>query len=172
MIKKNIFLLLGFCVVSFNFIHGQINQGAFLVGGATYFNYNFPKGGSANSEFNISPNVGMFIVQDMAIGASVSYSAFNTGSSLSIAPYMRAYFKDYFFGQLQVGYGRTIMDLAGVATKTSGLIGEFQMGYTIFLTKQIAIDPALYYNFYMNGKKYYGSNVGMKLGFQIFLNHN
>lgn len=170
--KKNIYLIIGVCLFSFNVLHGQINQGAFLVGGATYFNYNFPKGGGANSEFNISPNAGLFIVPDMAIGASLSYSVFNNGSSLSVSPFMRAYFHDRFYGQLQVGYGRTNMDVAGVPTRTSGLIGEFEMGYTIFLTKQVAIDPAIYYNFYMNGDKYGGSNVGMKLGFQIFLNHD
>ena len=170
--KRNIFLAIGF-ITFISFIgKSQINQGAFLVGGSTYFNYNFPNGGGANSEFNFSPNAGVFIVDDMAIGASVSYSLVKGGSSLSISPFMRAYYNKNFYGQLQVGYGRTSMDVAGSTVTSSGLIGELDMGYTIFLTEQIAIDHALYYNFYMNGSKYGGSNLGFKLGFQIFLNHS
>jgi hypothetical protein len=106
----------------------------------------------------------------MAIGAAFSYRMFQGGSNLSISPFMRAYYKDNFYGQLQVGYGRTSMEVAGSPVTSSGLLGELNMGYTIFLTDQIALDPALYYNFYMNGSKYGGSNLGLKLGFQIFLN--
>jgi hypothetical protein len=165
--KRNIFLAIGF-ITFISFIgKSQINQGAFLVGGSTYFNYNIPNGGGANSIFNISPNAGVFIVDNMAIGASFSYNLVKGGSSLSIAPFMRAYYNKNFYGQLQVGYGRTV---ASSVLLSSGLTGELDMGYTIFLTDQIAIDPALYYNFYMNGSKYGGSNLGFKLGFQIFLN--
>jgi hypothetical protein len=165
--KRNILLAIGFfTLISFSG-KSQINQGAFLVGGSTYFNYNFPNGAKANSQFNFSPNAGIFIVENMAIGASFSYNLVKGGSSLSIAPFMRAYYNKNFYGQLQVGYGRTV---ASSVLLSSGLTGELDMGYTIFLTDQIAIDPALYYNFYMNGSKYGGSNLGFKLGFQIFLN--
>lgn len=165
--KRNIFLAIGFFTLISFIGKSQINQGAFLVGGSTYFNYNIPKGGGANSMFNISPNAGVFIVDNMAIGASFSYNLVKGGSSLSITPFMRAYYNKNFYGQLQVGYGRTV---ASSVLLSSGLTGELDMGYTIFLTDQIAIDPALYYNFYMNGSKYGGSNLGFKLGFQIFLN--
>ena len=165
--KRNIFLAIGFFSLISFIGKSQINQGAFLVGGSTYFNYNIPNGGGANSIFNISPNAGVFIVDNMAIGASFSYNLVKGGSSLSIAPFMRAYYNKNFYGQLQVGYGRTV---ASSVLLSSGLTGELDMGYTIFLTDQIAIDPALYYNFYMNGSKYGGSNLGFKLGFQIFLN--
>jgi hypothetical protein len=165
--KRNILLAIGFFTLISFFGKSQINQGAFLVGGSTYFNYNIPNGGGANSVFNISPNAGVFIVDNMAIGASFSYNLVKGGSSLSIAPFMRAYYNKNFYGQLQVGYGRTV---ASSVLLSSGLTGELDMGYTIFLTDQIAIDPALYYNFYMNGSKYGGSNLGFKLGFQIFLN--
>ena len=165
--KRNIFLAIGFFTLISFIGKSQINQGAFLVGGSTYFNYNIPNGGGANSVFNISPNAGVFIVDNMAMGASFSYNLVKGGSSLSIAPFMRAYYNKNFYGQLQVGYGRTV---ASSVLLSSGLTGELDMGYTIFLTDQIAIDPALYYNFYMNGSKYGGSNLGFKLGFQIFLN--
>ena len=168
--KRNILVAIGFfTLISFT-AKSQINQGAFLIGGSTYFNYNIPNGAKANSEFNFSPNAGVFIVENMAIGAAFSYRMFQGGSNLSIAPFMRAYYKDNFYGQLQVGYGRTSMEVAGSPVTSSGLLGELNMGYTIFLTDQIALDPALYYNFYMNGSKYGGSNLGLKLGFQIFLN--
>jgi hypothetical protein len=165
--KRNILLAIGFFTLISFIGKSQINQGAILAGGSTYFNYNIPNGGGANSVFNISPNAGFFIVENMAIGASFSYNLVKGGSSLSIAPFMRAYYNKNFYGQLQVGYGRTV---ASSVLLSSGLTGELDMGYTIFLTDQIAIDPALYYNFYMNGSKYGGSNLGFKLGFQIFLN--
>jgi hypothetical protein len=81
---------------------------------------------------------------------------------------MRAYYKENFYGQLQVGFGRSSFEVAG--TTTSGLNTELDLGYTIFLTDNIALDPALYYNFYTNGSEYGGSNLGMKIGFQLFLN--
>lgn len=167
--KRNIFLTIGFFTLLSFSGKSQINQGAVLIGGSTYFNYNIPNGGGANSQFNISPNGGVFIVENMAIGASISYSLMKSGSSLSVAPFMRAYYNKNFYGQLQVGYGRTV---ASSVVLSSGLSSELDMGYTIFLTDQIALDPALYYNFYMNGSKYGGSNLGFKLGFQLFLNYN
>jgi hypothetical protein len=168
--KRNILLAIGFfTLISFSG-KSQINQGAVLIGGSTYFNYNFPNGAKANSQFNFSPNAGVFIVENMAIGASFSYQVIQGGSSLSIAPFMRAYYKDNFYGQLQVGYGRTSMSVGGSTVTSSGLNSELDLGYTIFLSDQIALDPALYYNFYMNGSKYGGSNLGLKLGFQIFFN--
>jgi hypothetical protein len=170
--KRNIFLAVGFISLFSFFGKGQINQGAFLVGGSTYFNYNIPKGGSGNSMFNISPNAGVFIVENMAIGAALDLSLANGSSNLSIAPFMRAYYKNQFYGQLQVGYGRYSSNFGGGSPSSyTGFRTAFDLGYTIFLTDQIAIDPALYYNFYMNSGKYGGSNLGMKLGFQIFLNH-
>ena len=168
--KKKVIALVGMVVLSSSALFGQIEQGTFMVGGNAYFNYSFPSGVKATSDLNISPNAGVFIVDNMAIGATMMFNSFKGGSSFSVAPFMRAYYKENFYGQLQVGFGRSSFEVAGTKTTTSGLNTELDMGYTIFLTDNIALDPALYYNFYTDGSKYGGSNLGMKIGFQLFLN--
>ena len=168
--KKKIFALVGVIALSSATLYSQIEQGTFMLGGDAYFNYKFPSGVKASSDLNFSPKVGFFIVDNMAIGASMSFNSFKGGSSFSVAPFMRAYYKENFYGQLQVGFGRSSFEVAGTTTTTSGLNTELDLGYTIFLTDNIALDPALYYNFYTNASKYGGSNLGMKIGFQLFLN--
>jgi hypothetical protein len=168
--KKKIIALVGIITLSSSALFSQIEQGTFMIGGNAYFNYSFPSGVKASSDLNISPNAGFFIVDNMAIGASMMFNSFKGGSSFSVAPFMRAYYKENFYGQLQVGFGRSSFEVAGTTTTTSGLNTELDLGYTIFLTDNIALDPALYYNFYTNGSEYGGSNLGMKIGFQLFLN--
>jgi len=168
--KKKIIALVGMIALSTSSLFSQIEQGTVMLGGDAYFNYSFPSGVKASSTLNISPIVGFFIVDNMAIGATMTFNSIKGGSNFLIAPFMRAYYKDNFYGQLQVGYGRSSFDVAGNTTTTSGLNTELDLGYTIFLTDNIALDPALYYNFYTSGSKYGGSNLGMKIGFQLFLN--
>ena len=168
--KKKIVALVGMMALSTSSLFSQIEQGTVMLGGDAYFNYGFPSGVKASSTLNISPKAGFFIVDNMAIGATMTFNSIKGGSNFLIAPFMRAYYKGNFYSQLQVGYGRSSFDVAGVTTKTSGLNTELDMGYTIFLTDNIALDPALYYNFYTNGSKYGGSNLGMKIGFQLFFN--
>lgn len=168
--KKKIIALVGMVALSTTSLLSQIEQGTVMLGGDAYFNYSFPSGIKASSNLNISPKAGFFIVDNMAIGASMTFNSFKGGSNFSIAPFMRAYYKGNFYGQLQVGFGRSSFEVAGTTTTTSGLNTELDMGYTIFLTDNIALDPAIYYNFYTEGSKYGGSNLGMKIGFQLFLN--
>jgi len=68
---------------------------------------------------------------------------------------------------LQAGYGYSYNKVGDFSS--SGSIVDLEFGYAAFLNDNVALEPALYYNAnFFDG--YTGSDLGIKLGFQIYFN--
>ncbi len=144
------------------------------------------------TSFDFSPQVGYFIMDNLAIGAAlpISFSSYKPEgggkskmSVLAIAPFARYYFgasniKPY--GQALVGFGsaKSTEEPDGgdkVETKTSVFLWEVGAGVGIFLNDNVSLDIGAAYNsMSMKDKddnptnlKNITSGFGLKLGFTV-----
>src|ERR1700710_1032719 len=101
---KNIFLVICLCIAGQLF--AQTEKGNFLVGGTAGFQTN-----STNTTIAFSPNVGYFVKNNLAVGASSTLSSvkedFLKTTTFNIGPFARYYvghsnFKP--FGLVQLAY--------------------------------------------------------------------
>ena len=150
--------------------NAQTEKGGWMVGAqAANISYN------TNAEvlnLNLTPQAGYFVSDNFAVGASLALNVLSVpgaggaNTTWSIGPFARAYFagteKSKFFAQANAGLGdigTTVYNLgAGV-------------GYTYFFTKNVGLETGLGYD-YMNATSGGGtgiSNLGLNLGFQIYL---
>jgi hypothetical protein len=139
----------------------QIEGGTMMAGGSLYFNrYADNEFDIESTTFNVSPQFGLAFADNFIAGAWFSFSTFSDVSSWAVAPFVRYYMKNFFL-QAQYGYSR------------SGDIGSSMfgtdLGYAMFLTDNVALEPAFYYNQYFNDGLN-GYDLGFKVGFQIYFN--
>jgi hypothetical protein len=161
----------------------QISQGTLMTGGNFELNYQSGSKTSVTS-FALAPTAGLFLVENMGIGASVGYysqaskyDGNSTGSSSSfyISPFTRYYFSGNAFGQFDIPINLT--------NNASYIFGsKLKLGYDIFVTNAVAIEPGVYAGFYFgtnptinspnDNLKYQFLSAGIDISFQIFLNKN
>ncbi|WP_222166482.1 hypothetical protein [Edaphocola aurantiacus] len=175
--KKITFTLAALAGLAFaNQANAQLQKGTFLVGGQLG-NLNFGLGSSNNVSLSLSPKVGYFIQNNLAIGAEVpiGFTAikgkdpiFNYG----IGAFGRYYFapkefnidnvlnKGRFFGEVGVG-------IAGQTDVEVGFNLRIGAGYAYFLTPNVALETMVrYQGTYGTGNT---SGLDINLGFQIHL---
>jgi outer membrane protein W len=141
----------------------QINKGQFIIGGS--MNLESTENNSSRNEtykstnYFISPNIGYFIINKMAIGMKLDFKSYNSKSqnlkthqiNTSISPFLRYYFlplQRKVNAFIDVGYIHEKSKWSsdsnpGYFVKAKGYY--FSGGPTIFLTDQIAIEFTLGY---------------------------
>ena len=159
----------------------QMSQGAFMMGGN--FDFNLTSGNkSSTTSLTIAPTAGLFLVENMGIGASVGFNSYNykangtsisSGSSIFISPFTRYYFAGNAFGQFDIP-----LNLSKNANYDFGT--KMKLGYDIFLTDNVALEPSVYAGFYFgrnqtiekpnDNLKYQFLSTGVDVTLQIFLN--
>ena len=167
-------------LVSSNAIFAQVDQGQILAGGNAGFNSS-KEGDYKVTDFNISPDIGYFFINQFAGGLRVSYmhsktklnSSSSTTNSYWVAPFVRYYFmpsgeKLNLFADGSYGFG---------SSKTSGSSSvsanyyQIMAGPALFLSPNTALEFALYYRSY-GGDAYKtdrNNNFGLNIGFQVHL---
>lgn len=168
----------------------QFTKGKFLAGGSFSANFNsYNNGGISYKSNSISffPQVGYFLMDNLAAGAglSLSYSSYKapsgsitgelTSSSISFSPFAR-YYMDKFFGQatFELGSSKTKTDntnLSNVSFKNSGW--SLSAGYAYLLNENVAIEPQIGYgtSYVKNdsGNKTTNGNLFLKVGIQVYI---
>jgi hypothetical protein len=177
--------------------NAQFNQGTMLVGGdVNFYSYSSKmKDGNTtvktgtSTAFNLSPRFGYFVIDKLAVGASVSLelSKYNskgtfgtdgTGTGVSIGPFVRYYFDPGFFVQGSFGVGSSTFTNNNVGGenetkyRTSNL--GLGVGYAYFLKDNVAIEPMIGYSSYSSktkgsDSKDINSQLYLSVGFQIYL---
>jgi outer membrane protein len=125
-----------------------------------------------SSSYSISPTIGYFLIDNLVVGAEVSFSGFkNTrdgsselesrGRGISFSPFARYYFntgkiKPYVSGSVGFGSNRSrnegiivvndVTDSFETDSKGRGTIYKATGGVALFLTKDISIDVGIQYN--------------------------
>lgn len=157
--KKILFIATLF-LTSFS-INAQIESGTFMTGGSATFNRHVSELDFSTTSVIINPQIGVAFADNFIGGAWLSFSSINDFSSWSVAPFIR-YYKSNFFLQLGYGYTQT--------GTVSGSIFNAEIGYAMFLTDNISLEPALYFNQHFIDNGLNGSDIGFNLGFQLYFN--
>ena len=173
---KTVHVLSIVALVTFSFAaQAQTEKGRFLIGGTAGFN-NRSINGNGITTFNLSPNVGYFIIDNLAIGAQLQLTVrsgegdFNDETSFGFTPFVRYYFADAgparFFGQGRIGFGSTKFANNADSYFTFGL----GAGVDFFLNDNVALEAFLGYV----NQKFQEANdpinqFGLNIGVQAFI---
>lgn len=117
---------------------------------------------------DVSPNLGYFIADDLAIGLSLNLSSVsvdgNSSTDFGLGPFIRFYFADAIFAQVGANLGlgdREFVDL------------ELGIGYSWFVDNSVAIEPKLFYRLHNVGDDvlddFDSSVFGLSIGIQAFV---
>lgn len=167
------------CMIAFG-ADAQIQKGNIMMG-ANLSNIKFGLDKPHVFTFNISPKAAWFVQDGLAFGAEVNLGIatqsgqgtdFNYGVSA-----LGRYYGDKganeivkssrFFGEATIGIQGT--NPAGGGS-TNGLGFSFGPGFTYFVTQSIGLEALLKYNGNVGfGSSAYAHNLGIGLGFQIYL---
>lgn len=156
-------------------------QGNMIVGGSAGLSFyrETPDGGSVykNTNININPYFGYFIADNLSVGGSISFNLNNSGGntnySLGIGPDVRYYFEMGLLLKTQVSY--SFYHYAS-GSKDHTFYIKPGVGYTIFLSPKVALEPCLVYELgfgkystNISDLKYKSGELGLEIGFTIFL---
>lgn len=173
-------------------------KGNFMIGGSAGFSHS-KNNLSCSKNFDLAPNIGYFIIDGLAVGATPMYSysnikPYNNNSfslktishTFSIAPFVRYIFKNGIFTQIEGGIGKTFIK-RGVfhsnedskSTTTTKYI-QPSIGYSYFINSKVAIEASAYYKYTTQkdkekdgGTNLFGSfdkkSIGVRVGIQAYL---
>ncbi|WP_415327468.1 DUF3575 domain-containing protein [Chryseobacterium sp. MMS23-Vi53] len=174
-------LLLMGAIALFGFSNAQIKKGAIYLSGQINYSKNetsITNFNSTEKDFKIIPKVGVFVAENLAVGAGfgstnnkfdyneiISSGSFATfidykgkTNAVVIAPFVRKYWtlsdKLYFFGQLEVPMEFGKMNQDALVTGLDGMSGF------------------IYQQTYSDEQKYTSIGVNVKPGLDYFLNKN
>lgn len=170
---KKITLVIAFIAMSFVGANAQTDKGTLLLGGGLGFSSE-KEGESSSSTLSISPNIGYFLKDNLAIGANIGFTSFGgdaKGSEMQIGPLVRYYAfelgeKAKVFAQASYGFGSSKEgDEEAVGTSSWGI----SVGPAFFLNESVALETTLNYGsttVNVDGAEP-TSNFGLNVGFQI-----
>jgi hypothetical protein len=181
-------------------------KGNFIVGGDFDFGYSnkyeeskyYQQSLNATNKSNdislsVNPKIGYFIINSLAIGISPSlsylhskvilinpYSATSLGHSFGAGMnvFIKYYLKNYIFFELESGFSRSKAKNNTSSDESSYNTFSIvpSVGYAIFLSPKVSIEPKINYNFnYISSKSsnvtyiYSINGVSFSAGFTIYL---
>ncbi len=153
-----ILILLIFNIRNFAQYRPSFQKGALLIGADPAVGF-----GTGNSEyrhydiksFSLTPKVAFFIVDGLALGivadlTSTDYMEYysnETYTEFTIGPVMRYYVPEWpLFFHFDLTFGKMIEEFYAVSGKNTNVRKlKVGLGYALFLSRSIAIEPGLYY---------------------------
>lgn len=167
--RKTIFTLLSafaFLLAAQTVSAQTVSKGAWMIGGTAGFSSTkFKSSDNSVSMLNISPSIGLYVIDDLAVGLGLSYASVSfdgdSESSTSLSPFVRYYVVNPIFLQAGVDLG---------LDEGSGMAVNAALGYSWFLNDNVAIEPQLFYqNFNRDGEVGDFSTFGLAIGIQAFI---
>jgi hypothetical protein len=167
-----------FCLRGTSF--GQTQKGYLMVGG-NFGGFTYTSSGQENKSynFNISPSIGYYVADRLAVGVLISVGVSGvksadgettTASNYGLSPFIRYYLGDderdkYFVQGAFNGGGikQTGQDLTSYIGYGLGL------GYNHFFVKAVALEIGLGYDYLHPSTGHDQNNIGVNLGLLIFL---
>ncbi len=148
--------------------NAQTEKDNWLVGGNVGFRTN-----KNSNFFNLSPNAGLFVKNNLAIGAGLNISAGKTGtvkySSVGLGPFARWYLGKSETVKPFAKLGFDVLSTKNAGVKSSGTGVNFGMGLASFLNSNVAFEAIALYEStkYKNASSFNG--FSLNLGFQVYL---
>ncbi|WP_126972859.1 outer membrane beta-barrel protein [Gynurincola endophyticus] len=161
----------------------QLQEGNMMVGASLAdFGLDFQKGNTGFS-MSISPRIGYFVKDNIAIGGIVKLGLNTQKNSTmfdyGIGAFGRYYFSDKdlevlksarWFLEVDFGFNGRNTKVNSVSANTNGLGIGFGPGLAYFITDNIALEGLLKYNITTGfGNSTTNNRLGLNLGFQIYL---
>lgn len=179
---KNIIVFIVFGA-SVTFANAQTNKATFLLGTSSGFGGSRSQVlpiGPVSREFQFDVEGGYFIADGLVIGSAVSISKFDRltskGNSITVTPFVRYFLTESLFVGAGYGIGRekseriTQHPISGeniwLKNKFRIQMELFEVGYALWLTEKISLEPTLNYSYIFPG---HVSRPRRKLGFRIGL---
>lgn len=167
---KKIIVSLLFLFILFS-ANAQTEKGDWMIGG--YFRLNTSDN---NTEFSLTPNGGLFIINNLAVGGNVTISYSKNGTRKStdfgIGPFLRYYFTTARFRPILQGSLSFLTEktkVNNVSSTNNGINYFLGGGAAIFISDQVSIDGLLgYYHSKVDGFNG-GGGFAMNIGFQVYL---
>jgi hypothetical protein len=157
-----------------NRAEAQTQKGDWLVGGLLDLNT-----AKNSTTFEFSPNVGYFILENLAIGGTLVYSYDKLGdlkvTSFGIGPFMRYYFGDTkirpFFAGDMTFEKQKFTTTAGSSTEDAfnWFLGG---GAAFFINENVAVDGLLGYGHSKVSDEDGSGGLRLRVGFQVYINRN
>ncbi len=164
------FILVGFLILSQSISAQAVNQGAWMVGGSAGFrSENFKDSDVSITTIDLSPNLGYFIADDLAIGLALNLNSTsidgNSSTDFGLGPFVRLYFADAIFAQVGASLGLGDNEFTDF---------EIGLGYSWFVDNSVAIEPKLYYRIHnvkdvVPAVEFDSSIFGLSIGIQAFV---
>lgn len=158
-------------------LSAQIQKGSLMLGGTVGFNYLGADGDGATS-VNVTPNLGYFISDQIAIGSSLGFALVvsdgESSSAFGLSPFGRYYNngtgRNRFFGQVKIG---VLTGDSDFADDSAAWLFGLGIGADFFLNDNVAIEALLgyqrlYYPEYEAGL----NNIGLNFGVAAFISRN
>lgn len=155
-----------------NTLSAQANKGAWMLGGSISFDSDKHKDDDgALTTLSIEPNVGYYIIDNLAIGLGVGYESIkydgdNLATSSSIQPWARYYVYNGLFAQ--VGY-EILSEKALEDDAVKGGRINIGVGYSWWLNNSLAIEPSIRYGIGSGDLREDVSTFGLRIGIQGFI---
>lgn len=171
--KNLICLISAFCVVFCLYAPQNANaqfiqKGAIMAGGNASFQSVKPDGSDSYSILQISPQVGYFVIDNLAIGADLSFAKTEGFSSIGAGVFGRYYTNVGVFGQAGFKYLSSSLEILGDKTTTSGNVIDLGIGYAAFLNSHVSLEPIVKYSI-QSGDIGKANTIGLGVGFQVYL---
>lgn len=171
-----VFILITFIFCSRFAFTQTILQGTWMAGGETGFQSSKPKDGKANTTFTLSPDIGYYIIDDLAVGLAGTYSRTSSNSIsltiLSLNPWARYYVYKDIFGRISYQAGNYRLEFDSEEAKTTFNGVEIGAGYSAWLSNSVAIEPVLFYSVFSSkdeSENIRENGFGVRVGIQVFL---
>ena len=158
------------------FTFAQTGAGRLMIGGDAGFNI-LKQDPHNIVTIDLNPMLGFFIIDNLPVGASLSFSSYKEGDDYSstgfgIAPFARYYIGPgnvKLFVHAQFGYLTNKSDdpFGGDEFKVSGTQITVGPGLAFFLNDHVAIEALLAYDKF--GGDFDGSDIGLRIGVQAYL---
>lgn len=176
---KNNYFLLFFGLFFYSTLTAQITKSNWMVGGDATFLSNKTDYGTSVSKttsFSINPNIGYFIIDKLAVGASVKLAYIfesnantsNNSFNYGIGPFVRYYFLETekplnIFSEVSYNIER----INNIDSKIDSF--KIKAGAVYFLNNSVGIEVALNYLNQKNNTDIKNNAIFLGVGFQIHL---
>ena len=153
-------------ILSIQAVSAQINQGTLFVGASSSAGVQSIKVGSSSQTLtSLNAKIGYFIAENFVLGLNFTYAEFGSINQTTFGAFGRYYIKGKYF--LGVGY---LSQSSGGTSTNIGAV-PIEAGYAAFLTRNIAIEPAVTYVLGTENASS-SSSVGFSVGFSLYFNRN
>lgn len=142
-----------------------IPQGSVMLGGSAGF-VTQSADGNSYYVFSFAPNVGYFVVDNFAIGTSVSIVKIkDVDPSFGFGPFLRYYLNMGVFAQAKYEFLSSPSFGNNNITGSSAGVG---LGYAAFLNRSVSIEPLVFYNRHFGDLGDY-NEFGIQIGVNAYI---